>query len=82
VLDRERARAAFRALCELRDELAPGSEVPLSLLAAIPDLFVSSVERESEAPARGHARKAFDAAVKALDAMREREGGALRARTS
>src|SRR5579863_2533515 len=31
VLDRDRARAAFKALCELRDELAPGSEVPLSL---------------------------------------------------
>ena len=46
VLDRERARAAFQALRELRDELAPGSEVPLSLLGAIPDLFVSSVERE------------------------------------
>src|SRR6202034_2142195 len=26
-LDRERARSAFRALCELRDELAPGTEV-------------------------------------------------------
>jgi len=38
VLDRERARAAFRALTELRDELAPGSEVPLSLLGAMPDL--------------------------------------------
>ena len=38
VLDRERARAAFKALTELRDELAPGSEVPLSLLGAIPDL--------------------------------------------
>ena len=28
------------ALTELRDELAPGSDVPLSLLGAIPDLFV------------------------------------------
>jgi uncharacterized protein YicC (UPF0701 family) len=43
-LDRERARAAFRALAELRDELAPGSEVPLSLLAAIPDLFAPPVD--------------------------------------
>src|SRR5262249_8065647 len=38
-LDKDRARAAFRALSELRDELAPGAEVPLSLLAAVPDLF-------------------------------------------
>jgi uncharacterized protein (TIGR00255 family) len=76
-LDRDRARAAFQALCELRDELAPGSDVPLSLLGAIPDLFVSSVEREME---RVHAaaRAAFCAATAALDAMREREGSALR----
>src|SRR3954467_6056060 len=33
-LDRDRARSAYRALCELRDELAPGQEVPLSLLAS------------------------------------------------
>src|SRR5579863_4679575 len=57
VLDRDRARAAYRALCELRDEVAPGSEVPLALLASIPDLFVSSCERETE-----HVRHATRAA--------------------
>ncbi len=77
VLDRERARAAFRALTELRDELAPGTEVPLSLLGTIPDLFVSSVEREIER-LRAAARVAFDAAVKALDTMRSHEGAAMR----
>ena len=77
VLDRERARAAFRALTELRDELAPGSEVPLSLLGTIPDLFVSSVERQLE-ELRTSARAAFDVAVQALDAMRTREGASLR----
>jgi uncharacterized protein (TIGR00255 family) len=76
-LDRERARAAFRALCELRDELAPGSEVPLTLLGSIPDLFVSSVEREIER-VREAARAAFDGAAAALDSMRAREGNALR----
>ena len=76
VLDRERAKVAYRALCDLRDELAPGTDVPLSLLAAIPDLFVSSVDRELES-VRGATRAAFDGAVKALDLMREREGGAL-----
>jgi uncharacterized protein YicC (UPF0701 family) len=30
VLDRERAKAAYAALCSLRDEIAPGAEVPLS----------------------------------------------------
>jgi uncharacterized protein (TIGR00255 family) len=76
-LDRDRARAAFRALCELRDELAPESDVPLSLLAAVPDLFVSSAEREPDR-IRSAARSAFDAAVLGLDVMREREGGSLR----
>ncbi|HEY3822612.1 MAG TPA: YicC/YloC family endoribonuclease [Polyangiaceae bacterium] len=76
VLDRERARAAFRALAELRDELAPGTEVPLSLLGSIPDLFVSSVDREIER-LREAARTAFESSVKALDAMRAMEGKAL-----
>src|SRR5580704_9000366 len=77
VLDRDRARAAYRALCELRDEVAPGSEVPLSILASIPDLFVSSAERETER-VREATRAAFDSAVIALDSMRAREGMALR----
>ncbi len=76
VLDRDRARAVFQQLSELRDELAPGAEVPLSLLSSIPDLFVPAVERESEA-LRGALRKAFDGAVRSLDEMRAREGAAL-----
>src|ERR1019366_1569120 len=76
VLDRERARAAFQALSELRDELAPGSQVPLELLAAIPDLFVSSVDREIES-VREATRGAFETATSALDTMRSREGAAL-----
>jgi uncharacterized protein (TIGR00255 family) len=77
VLDRDRARAAFKALHELRDELAPGADVPLSLLGAIPDLFVSSVERQID-QLRAATRAAFDAALVALDSMRTREGGAMR----
>lgn len=77
VLDRDRARAAYRELCTLRDELAPGSDVPLSLLSAIPDLFVSSAEREIER-VREATGRAFDAAVASLNAMRAREGMALR----
>jgi uncharacterized protein (TIGR00255 family) len=76
-LDRDRARAAFRALCDLRDELAPGSDVPLSLLVAVPDLFVSSAEREPDR-VRSATRSAFEAAARGLDDMREREGSALR----
>ncbi|HEX3345233.1 MAG TPA: YicC/YloC family endoribonuclease [Polyangiaceae bacterium] len=76
VLDRERARAAFRALGELRDELAPGADVPLALLGSIPDLFVSSVDREIDRLREG-TRGAFEGAMKALDAMRAEEGKAL-----
>jgi uncharacterized protein (TIGR00255 family) len=76
VLDRDRARTVFQQICELRDELAPGSEVPLSILSSIPDLFVPAVERESEA-LRASLRKAFDGAVRSLDEMRQREGAAL-----
>src|ERR1700689_2581923 len=77
VLDRDRARAVFAQLCELRDELAPGADVPLSILASIPDLFVSSAERETER-VREATRAAFDSALVALDAMRVREGMALK----
>ncbi len=76
VLDRDRARAAFKALAELRDELAPGTDVPLSLLGAIPDLFVSSVEREVDL-LRDATRRAFESAAAALDRMRASEGTAL-----
>jgi uncharacterized protein (TIGR00255 family) len=76
-IDRERARAAFRALAELRDELAPGSEVPLSLLAAMPDLFAPPVEPDPDR-VRDATRAAFEEATRALDAMRESEGSALR----
>jgi uncharacterized protein (TIGR00255 family) len=76
VLDRERAKSAYRALCELRDEIAPGTEVPFSLLASIPDLFVSSVDQEID-KVKAAARTAFDMALSALEEMREREGVAL-----
>ena len=75
-LDRERAKSAYRALCELRDEIAPGAEVPLSMLGSIPDLFVSSVEREIDR-VRGATKAAFERCVVALDTMRKREGKSL-----
>jgi uncharacterized protein (TIGR00255 family) len=76
MLDRDRARAVYQQLRELRDEIAPGADVPLSLLSAIPDLFVPVVERESEA-LRAALRAALEAAVRLLDEMRDREGTAL-----
>lgn len=75
-IDRDRARSVMGALAALRDELAPGSEVPLSLLSVVPDLFVPSIEQQGEA-LRTALGAAFDAAVRSLDAMRVREGTAM-----
>jgi uncharacterized protein (TIGR00255 family) len=76
VIDQDRARSVFAALSAIRDELAPRSELPLSLLAAVPDLFVPSVEREGQAITAALA-SAFEAALRSLDAMRLREGLAI-----
>ena len=75
-LDEGRARAAFAALCALRDELAPGSEVPLAVLAAVPDLFAPAADRARDTMRAG-CRDAFDRAVSALEGMRADEGRAL-----
>jgi uncharacterized protein (TIGR00255 family) len=76
VLDRARARAAFSALSELRDELAPGAEVPLSLLASVPDLFSPPVGPELT-EVRVAIKRAVEQAIAAMDEMCSREGEAL-----
>lgn len=75
-IDATRAKSVFAALVALRDELAPDAEVPLSVLGAVPDLFVPSIEQQGEAM-RVAVTAAFDAALRSLDAMRLREGLAL-----
>jgi uncharacterized protein (TIGR00255 family) len=75
-LHQDRARSVFAALVALRDELAPGVDVPLSLLASVPDLFVPSIEQAGD-EIRNALSASFDAALVALDAMRLREGLAL-----
>jgi uncharacterized protein (TIGR00255 family) len=75
-IDTARAKAAFRALVALRDEIAPEAEVPLALLASVPDLFAATGERERDAM-RAACREAFERAVGALEQMREAEGTAL-----
>src|SRR4051812_47688245 len=76
VVDKERARAAFRALGELRDELAPGAEIPLSLLAVVPDLFAPPSATELHA-LRDAVKLAVEQAIEAMAAMCRREGEAL-----
>ena len=74
-LDRAKAAQAYRELVQLRDDVAPGEPVPLSLLATMPDLFV--VPSAAQVALKGVLKQAFDAAARDLDAMREREGAAL-----
>jgi uncharacterized protein (TIGR00255 family) len=76
VLDKARAAAAFRALEALRDEIAPGVEVPLSLLGAVPDLFVPPAGSELEA-VRAAVKSAIDGAMDAMEAMCRLEGDVL-----
>lgn len=75
-LDVDRARGAYAALCKLRDELSPASDVPLSLLSTVPDLFAPATDRERETM-RTACRSAFDHAVAALEQMRRDEGRVL-----
>lgn len=76
-LNRARATAALNELRELGVELGAAGEVPLSLLALVPGLFVE--ESSADADEIGAAVvEATTAACQALIAMRRSEGDALR----
>ncbi len=75
ILDYSRAKSAIAALYALRDEIAPGADLPLSLLSAVPGLF-AIVEPEADL-VRAALREALEGAIKAMDDMLEREGSAL-----
>ncbi|HEU4578046.1 MAG TPA: YicC/YloC family endoribonuclease [Polyangiaceae bacterium] len=75
-LDLERVRNAYQTLQRLRDELSPGSELPLGLLAGFPDLFSSSGSGDPE-PLRLALTQAIGKALARLDEMRDAEGRRL-----
>ncbi len=75
-LDVARARSVFQQLAALRDELAPKAELPLSLLAAVPDLFSPPAGPEL-AEIRDVVRRAIEASIVAMEAMCRAEGDAL-----
>lgn len=75
-LDMAKAEATYRALRELRDRVAPGSDVPLSVLASVPELVVS-VSQEQRELLLDAAAKALVQAFEAMDEMRVSEGRAL-----
>jgi uncharacterized protein (TIGR00255 family) len=72
----QRARAVYASLLQLRDELAPGSEVPITALASLPQLFVDTTQQSAHGLEQA-LTDAFSAALTRLDEMRKREGQAL-----
>ncbi|MGC4088289.1 MAG: YicC/YloC family endoribonuclease [Polyangiaceae bacterium] len=73
---RERARAVYNVLLELRDALAPGTEVPISAVTTLPDLVTAPPELDAEG-LRQALVSAFASAVQSLNEMRGQEGDAL-----
>ncbi|HKY37165.1 MAG TPA: YicC/YloC family endoribonuclease [Polyangiaceae bacterium] len=71
-----RARAVYESLLKLRDDLAPGTEVPVAALASLPQLLIDTSRSNSEGTERA-LTEAFAIALSRLDEMREREGLAL-----
>jgi uncharacterized protein (TIGR00255 family) len=72
----ERARTVYLSLLELRDALAPGTEVPLSAVTALPELVTTAPVLDQE-ELRAALARAFEAARQRLDEMRDKEGSAL-----
>ena len=75
-LDKDRARRAYQTLLQLRDELAPGTEVPFSMLSAVPELFATA-DATSIEPARRAIVAALASALDDLELMRKKEGAAI-----
>lgn len=75
-LDTARAASAMRDLAALVTQLGRAEQVPLSLLSAVPDLFVDDATRDSQGLASA-VRAAANHALDQLEAMRRSEGAAL-----
>jgi uncharacterized protein (TIGR00255 family) len=71
-----KARSVYESLLKVRDELAPGTEVPVAALAALPQLLVDTSRSSSQGVEQGLS-SAFSVALTRLDEMRLREGEAL-----
>jgi uncharacterized protein (TIGR00255 family) len=75
-MDKERARRAYLALLELRDELAPGAEVPFAMLSSVPELFRAGDASHLDS-AKSAIALALGAALDDLALMRQKEGDAI-----
>lgn len=72
----DRLRMAYQALLSLRDELAPGTELPLTAVVGFPNVVTALSPCDAE-PIQSALRSALAAAITHLNGMREREGQAL-----
>jgi uncharacterized protein (TIGR00255 family) len=77
-VDKGRAAALYNALLELRDQIAPGADVPFSMLSAFPDVFGTEHGHDT-ATIEAALGEALDTALGQVANMREREGGLLAA---
>lgn len=75
-LSADKVRAAYRTLCELRDELAPGTELPITAVIGLPELSGMVASPDPDA-VRAALTCAFCEALVALERMRATEGAAL-----
>lgn len=73
----ERVRAAYEALAALRDEIAPGGELPLATVLGLPGVVVPGPGLDP-GTIQGALRGALVAAFASLDEMRHLEAAALR----
>lgn len=73
VFSMDRARTLYSALCRLRDELNPSSEISIAALLGAPGLF-SYNDPSYDAHLRQAIETAFLQAMEALDTMRQCEG--------
>ena len=73
----DRLRQVYSSVCALRDELDPNSTVPIASLLAAPGIFVS-LDPNRDRELRQAISESMLSAIKALDAMRKREGSCLR----
>jgi uncharacterized protein (TIGR00255 family) len=73
----EAARAAYNALCTLRDEISPGEPVPITAVLRVPGVLRAGPSLEQTA-GEAAATAAAARALAALTAMRVREGAALK----
>ena len=76
-LDVGRARAAYAAFAKLRDELAPSSELPIGVMASVPELF-SLPSPEDHHGLRESLLGALQSALDDLERMQRYEGDEMR----